>query len=492
MTRRSATIHVPPPLTGVYAEPPSQDGLQPTPATLNLVRSQVNALLTSSPAYHGLTHTARQQLEHDLVKISAYTAELIRDDWYQSEKMGQRPVVKETRVLRPQNEEQLSQAQASNFQPSAANQVGRVTQSTLRAIAFPTFVADLIKGTFNAIVNASIQQMEAYTKLLANVAKSVDEFMTDNISDNQARDWLRQRYPEYLRVKIDNGSARLIAQEGADDRPPPGWERHLNLSEEVGPEDEDAIEEILVPAARRKLAQNRLQMLSSMVLMGMNRIVVTGGKIRATMGFHIDASDRAHEEQATDFDFRSSASGSYGFGPWSVAASVSVAYVHSTRSTSDSELNVEADLTGEVDIRFKSDYFPLTLFAGSDHIQRIQGNTPVPSVAASMTPGSMPDNSNTVGRYTSSRTQRSTPIQPSYRPIGSPLPEARQPTPVRQQQPVITPSVPSVASSNVSGNATEQPSSNAEGGGTQQPANQNAEAVSGEMQRRMPNIGAKG
>lgn len=436
MTTVSTPLPVPPPLTGVYATIPDKDGLRPTPATTNLVRSQVNALLTSSPAYHGLGRSVRHRLEEDLIKIAAYSAELIRDDWYQSEQLGQRPIVKETRVLHPQKQQALVRAQSSNFEPAATSRVAGVTQSTLRAIAFPTFVADLIKGTFNAIVNASIQQMEAYTELLANVAKTVDEFMADNISDNQARDWLAQRYPDYMRVDTSEGTPHLVAREGGADRGDPGWQRHLNLSEEVAPDDESAFEETLVPAARRKLAQNRLQMLSSMVLMGMNRIVVTGGKIRATMGFHIDASDRAHQENASDFDFRTSASGSFGYGPWSASASMSVAYVTSSRSTSDSTLNVEADLTSEVDIRFKSDYFPLTLFASSDSIGRIQGNTAVPEVAAELTPGALPENNHSDGRYSSPRTQRREPMQPSYRPIGEPLPEPRQPVPPQPVQEV--------------------------------------------------------
>jgi hypothetical protein len=51
------------------------------------------------------------------------------------------------------------------------------------AVDFPSFVAGLIKGTFEAIVDASVRQMEAYTELLRHVAKSVDEFMRDNVVD---------------------------------------------------------------------------------------------------------------------------------------------------------------------------------------------------------------------------------------------------------------------------------------------------------------------
>ena len=52
-----------------------------------------------------------------------------------------------------------------------------MTRDTLDAIAFPVFVADLINSTFDAIVDASIRQMEAYGQLLANVSQTVDQFL---------------------------------------------------------------------------------------------------------------------------------------------------------------------------------------------------------------------------------------------------------------------------------------------------------------------------
>src|SRR5262249_18687838 len=182
-----------------------------------------------------------------------------------------------------------------HFQPRAAGQVARVTRDTLNAIAFPTFVADLIKGTFQAIVNASIQQMEAYGELLANVAKTVDQFMADNITDNQARDFVAARYPGHFRIEVTDNAARLRVRDKADDLPKPNFKQEFNLPEDVELDD-DAAEEKLVPAARRQIAQSRHSMLSTMMLMGINRIVVTSGRIRAQMGFRIDAKDHARAQ----------------------------------------------------------------------------------------------------------------------------------------------------------------------------------------------------
>jgi phage tail sheath protein FI len=64
------------------------------------------------------------------------------------------------------------------------------TDVVLDAVDFPDFVAGLVQGVFAAIVDASVQQMQAYADLLAGVAKTVDEFAEDNVSEAAARDLL--------------------------------------------------------------------------------------------------------------------------------------------------------------------------------------------------------------------------------------------------------------------------------------------------------------
>lgn len=427
------------PLEGRFATPPSPDALRPSEATLGLVRGQVQALLLSAPSYHALPPGERRQIAHDLVRISAYTAECLRDLCWQSERLGQTPVIRREQPATPATALQAPVARAQDtgtFRPAAANQIARVTEQTLRAIAFPTFVADLIRGTFNAIVQTSIQQMEAFSKLLSNVGKTVDQFMEENISDNQARDWLAQSYPEHIHVQ----GGRAVPRDGAEERRPPDF-GDLGLDGGVSL-DESAIEETLVPAARRKLAQSRLQTLSTLVLLGINRIVITGGKIRATMGFHIDTSDRAHEELATDLDARVAAAASFGFGPWQASASMSVSYVRSTRASNDSELNVESDLTGEVELHFKSDYFPVERFADRGALGRIQQNTAVPEANQPVTSsgaapfGEPPAVGGDVPRFTSSRTHRAPRQAPSLPPTGS------APLPVRAPVAPTPPAVP--------------------------------------------------
>jgi hypothetical protein len=350
--------------------------METPPAVEVLAAGQVKALLEAAPAFYRLPPATREKMSADLRKISTYTAALIHDDWSQSRKLDQTPLVRARRVV-----EGFVQGEEGTFTPVAASSVAKITEDTLNAIAFPTFVADLIKGTFQAIVDASIQQMEAYALLLSNVAKTVDDFMSDNISDNNARDWLVGAYPQSVELDTSSGTPKVRPKAGAEDSAnQPNFRRDLNLSEDVSI-DESSVEEMLVPAARRKLAQMRQQTLATMVLMGMNRIVVTRGRIKASMGFRIDSTDRSTTQYASNFETKHESQMKYGWFLSPVSASVknSVTYVSSTKKDSESELNVNADLTGEVDLQFKSDYFPLERFATTGVIAQIQQNTPNPN-----------------------------------------------------------------------------------------------------------------
>lgn len=393
------------PLPGPFA---AQSGPEmATPAVVQaLAAGQVKALLEAAPAFYQLPPDQREKMRTDLNRITAYTAGLIHDDWSQSARLHQTPMVRARHVIEgavapnPARGGPGARTLADGFQrtedggftPVAASNIARITQDTLNAIAFPTFVADLIKGTFQAIVDASIQQMEAYATLLSNVAKTVEQFASDNITDNNARDWLVGAYPRHIALDTAGETPRLMLAKGADDAPQPDWQGDLNLGNDFS-FDEQSLEDTLVPSARRKMAQGRQQTLATMVLMGMNRIVITKGRIKAGMGFRIDTTDRSTSKYASNFEAKHESEAKYGWFLSPVSASVknSVTYVSSTKKDSESELDVSADLTGEVDLQFKSDYFPLERFASTGVIAQIQQNTPNPAankpITGAPTPG---------------------------------------------------------------------------------------------------------
>ena len=222
-----------------FATPPDPAGVQVTPAVENLVAPQVQALLRSSPR---VLPALRRPAPGDGAGPHARSRRTARPC---SRTGSARPsgwarprCCTSARSRRPPAEPASGPAawvraprRRTAFDP-AGGQPGRAasprtpsTPSTSRS-----FVADLIRGTFNAIVTSSIQQMEAYGELLANVAKTVDQFMADNITDNQARDYLAAKYPGHIVVDTDGrraAGARL--REGADELPKPDLRTDLGV-----------------------------------------------------------------------------------------------------------------------------------------------------------------------------------------------------------------------------------------------------------------------
>jgi len=212
-----------------------------------LVRQSLQPLLDASPAYRSMQPDAQRTLADNMARIGAYLVqpEEIRADHLPG-----------ALVMVP--------AEAAGITDLLAD------------VNFPQFVADLIQGVFQAIVNSSVQQMAAYSELVKNVAHTVDQFIASGISDDDARDWLAIAFPDCL-IRDSAGALRLQAGAHCVEELPrfrllplPGPLR------ELGPAD---IEKKLVPAARRRLAAQRQQLAVSMVLMGINRIVVTKGRI---------------------------------------------------------------------------------------------------------------------------------------------------------------------------------------------------------------------
>src|SRR5260370_36443918 len=138
--------------------------------------------------------------------------------------------------------------------------------------------------------------MHAYGQVVAGVAKTLNQFRDDNVTANQGRDYLTQQFPDTFKLDIDTGDGgaaapRVRMRDGVDEDQ--ALKKVNSLPIEGGPItslDDDSIEGKLVPAARTQLATSRQQLLATMVLMGINRIVVTDGRIAATVLFDFQAN----------------------------------------------------------------------------------------------------------------------------------------------------------------------------------------------------------
>jgi hypothetical protein len=390
MTRRSATL--------AWADD----------TTLGSVRPKVREMLLAVPAFSHLKPAEQQAIASQMVKVATYMANpdgaLVEA---QPVATAQADNVSEAGKRASENRGFASK----QFQAAAVKQGVQQFGELVQKVDFPKFVGGLIQNVFQAIVDSSIQQMRAYGELLANVAKTVDEFAQDNISENNARDWLSGKFPDVLGVEVstsDTGQAEgsdaaaqpqpVLVAKGDD--PSAGLKK---VSDELGldkpvtdlssPEDETR----LVLAARQQMARGRQQLLASMVMLGINRIVITDGHINAKVLFDMRAEDTAGRvARASLYDAKrdttsTTASASTGgwYSPVQAGISTTSTSDHMTTvssavdDTSESKAQVKAQLSGEVRVNFKSDYFPMEKLASPDMIAAIQGNSvPTPQKPA--------------------------------------------------------------------------------------------------------------
>jgi hypothetical protein len=225
-------------------------------------------------------------------------------------------------------------------------------------------VSGLIQGVFQAIVDASIQQMEAYGELLAATAKTVEQFANDHITDEQAREQVAQRFPSLVRIERTTDGPRL-ANAGEESADKSALQQFARTTERVDFEDEES-ERKFIAAAKLEMARQRQKMMALMVMLGINRIVVTNGRINAKVIFDIKASDYAKRKAAASLDDRtqSDRGGAAGVAlPWGGAGGYSRSQHKTTvRSsvddTSESKASMKAKLTGEVRVNFRSETLP--------------------------------------------------------------------------------------------------------------------------------------
>ena len=259
--------------------------------------------------------------------------------------------------------------------------IGRTMAEGVAAVDFPGFVAGLVQGVFQAIVDATAQQVREYAALVANLSRSLEDFTEDNVTPNQARDRLVAQHPQDLQLALPapgRGDApRVVVRPGrAGTRP--AWLAGYDLGDSELTD--ELVEGQLVPKSRMKAGEERLQTLATLVLMGINRIVVNDGAIKARLNFHATAREQTSAEMAQGGGqtggLASRANPFQGGGTTMMVSTAS--------ANAQAESGVRADLLGEVRVSFRTETFNLNNFANTQAIQLInrharwQGEAPVP------------------------------------------------------------------------------------------------------------------
>jgi hypothetical protein len=242
-----------------------------------VVRNAVRKLLQSSPSYRELPPDKQREIAHNTTRVASYMAD---PHGLLSKKPRSR--ADDAQARQPRAATALAARRGARARGPAAAHLAvlcdpRVLDASatavtlLQTVDFPDFVGDLIKGVFNSIVESSIMQMEAYAELIKQVSDTVDRFERDGISKAQARDWLAQRFG--VQLELDSRGRlhwRVDPRLGTRD-----------LASALSMSSPAAHARDLVAAAMRRMAVDRRQLLATVVMMGINRVVVTDGKISA-------------------------------------------------------------------------------------------------------------------------------------------------------------------------------------------------------------------
>jgi hypothetical protein len=248
-------------------------------ASVLVVRSTVRKLLESSPAYRVLPPDKRRDIGHNTVRVASYMADpngLLSNkprSRADEAKAGQPRVATSLARRRGARKHSPATAYLAVLDDPRVLDASAAAAILLQTVDFPDFVGDLIKGVFNSVVESSIEQMEAYAELIKQVSDTVDRFEKESISEAQARDWLTQRFAAQLDLD-PRGRLRWRVDPHAGAR---------DLASALLMSSPAANTRDLVAAARRRMAIDRQQLLATMVMMGINRVVVTDGKIVARL-----------------------------------------------------------------------------------------------------------------------------------------------------------------------------------------------------------------
>jgi hypothetical protein len=381
------------------------------------VRQKVQELLLQSPAYHQLPAAQQQQVARDTALIADT---LVGSPDGDLNAVGSQALASGDKQWES-NKAAVDEIGNDPFTAGAAREGAAVAGEFMKQVNFVEFVSGLIDGVFNSIVSSNIQQMEAYSKMVADVSKSLNQFRDDNTTSDDGKDHLVEQFPDVFDIGVDSfsgGAPGLKLKDGVDQdsalaKVQGSLGEHADVKLDSVDVSDPAVQETLIKAARGQIASSRQQLLATMVLMGLSRIVVTNGKIQAKIMYDFKASSQRtlsrtasardyardssgnmqlideHEgESETTNKGKSAYNGSYEAGKSSYTGTYDADYYtkgkykYSQRPTMTAQsmasevqndsFEAKASLMGNVEVNFKSDYMPLDKMATPEMMAAIQ------------------------------------------------------------------------------------------------------------------------
>lgn len=245
------------------------------------------------------------------------------------------------------------------------DQAGELAGGFVDEVDFPGFVKDLLKGVFDANLKVTLDQMEAYQKLLKAATQSLTSFMS-KIKPEAAFGYLAENNGDEFGLSFSDDENNTDAE----------GNKKVVLTDKDGAivDTEDTRIKTRIMDATLQMAREQRAMLRETILMGITRLVVEKGNVKASVVFDIKASEKiekgdkaAISEQVSKSRSITASGGLIGSifggpsGGMTSSERKSKLSVSSAKSVASTDL--AAKIMGSVDITFKSDYFKLDNFA---------------------------------------------------------------------------------------------------------------------------------
>ena len=223
------------------------------------------------------------------------------------------------------------------------------------SVDFPKFVGDLLKSVFDANLRVSKQQTDDYIRLLREATKTSADFIK-SIADEDAFAYL---------VESPSPQFGMTMERNAD-----GSSKMVLTSPEGEPVDMDDNEvKAKIVEAKINIAKEHRAALREVILMGVTRIVVDKGEVEAGVKFRITANRSSIDTMSNTNTNVNTIEGGYSSPLGGIFGGVKSRFsnintnINVVTSNQTAEDELFAELTGKVNIKFKSDYFQLDNFA---------------------------------------------------------------------------------------------------------------------------------
>jgi hypothetical protein len=243
------------------------------------------------------------------------------------------------------------------------DQAGELAGDFVQNVDFPGFVRDLLKGVFDANLEVTLAQMDHFQSLMKTATESVSKFV-NAIDDTSAFGYLAENNSDDFNIDFSDDET--------DDNGEPATVLTDSSGEPVDIGDNEVKSRIM--DAKIAMAKEQRALLREVILMGVTRLVVEEGNVKASVLFDIKASEdiQKGDKAARKDSMSSSVSGNVGTGLiGKLIGGGNAGTTRSRRKTqislssvkSEASTDLAAKIAGSVDIKFKSDYFKLDNFA---------------------------------------------------------------------------------------------------------------------------------